>query len=145
MRDQVTAKPEYRRKTRTHIHYSASLELTVPKAQGSADSGATCSNTLFPGVSYCINRPNFLYLSVILTRLNWGDGGKAQCFVRPPGLYGAEYFITRSCSSFEGRRGHCFFGKLSFGSMNLYILCSKGKIPVRACKDSNFGRLFSSQ
>ena len=81
MRDQVTAKPERHKETRTHIHYSASFELTAPKAQGSAGSGATCSNTLFPDVSYCINRPSFLYLSIILTRLNWRDGGKAQCFV----------------------------------------------------------------
>lgn len=145
MRDQVTAKPEHRMETRTHIHYSASLEPTVPKAQGSADCGATCSNTLFPGISYCINTTNFLYLRIILSKLNWRDGGKAQCFVRTPGLYGAEHFITRSCSSFEGRKGHCFFGKLSFGSMNLCILCGKGKIPVRACEDSNFGCLFSSQ
>jgi hypothetical protein len=37
------------------------------------------------------------------------------------------------------------FGKLSFGSTSLCILCSKEKSPVRACEDSNLGRLFGNQ
>lgn len=70
MRDQVAAKPERNRETWTPILYSASLELAPPKGQGSAGSGATCSNTLFPGASYCINRPSFVYPSFVLSRLN---------------------------------------------------------------------------